>query len=83
MEGGNFDKFITRIGWTMKDSSGDVRLLKWFGQSEFTYDLEKGVQGHLPLTSALRGTQLIRKLMELPLWDKYDWKNYKDLEWKE
>ena len=82
VEGKNFDKFIRRIGWTTKDSKGNERKLKWFGQNEFIYDVAKAPKGHLPLTSALRGTQLLTKLMEHPVWVKYDWKNYKNLKWE-
>lgn len=81
VEGRDFDRFIRRIGWTKIEEGVGERKLKWFGKSEFIYELDKGPQGHLPLTSALRGTQLLRKLMEHPVWEKYDWKNYKDLEW--
>jgi hypothetical protein len=79
-EKGNFDNFIRRIGWT-KIENGSERKLKWFGSSEFVYTLDKAPQGHLPLTSALRGTQLLKELMTLKLWEEYDWKNYKDLKW--
>lgn len=79
IENGNFDNFIRRIGWT-KVENGNERKLKWFGKSEFTYTLS-APKGHLPLTSALRGTQLLKQLMEHPVWSKYDWKNYKDLKW--
>ena len=80
VENGNFDNYIRRIGWTTIDN-GNERKLKWFGQSEFIYDVEKAPKGHLPLTSALRGTQLMKELMKHPLWTQYDWKNYKDLKW--
>ena len=80
IENGNFDNFIRRIGWTTMEN-GVERKLKWFGANEFIYTLDKAPKGHLPLTSALRGTQLLRKLMEHPVWSKYDWKNYKDLKW--
>ena len=80
IENGNFDNFIRRIGWTTIDN-GNERKLKWFGKSEFIYDVDKATKGHLPLTSALRGTQLVKQLMEHPVWTKYDWKNYKDLKW--
>lgn len=80
LENGNFDNFIRRIGWTKIDN-GVERKLKWFGANEFIYDVERAPKGHLPLTSALRGTQLIKQLMEHPVWTQYDWKNYKGLEW--
>jgi hypothetical protein len=80
IEKGNFDNFIRRVGWT-KVENGVERKLRWFGKSEFIYDAEKAVKGHLPLTNALRGTQLLSQLMKHPVWDKYDWKNYKDIKW--
>lgn len=81
VENANFDNFIRRIGWT-KVENGSERKLKWFGQSEFTYTVEGAPKGHLPLTSALRGTQLLKKLMEHPVWTKYNWKDYKNLKWE-
>jgi GUN4-like len=80
VENANFDNYIRRIGWTTIDN-GNERKLKWFGQSEFIYDVEKAPKGHLPLTSALRGTQLMKELMNHPVWVQYDWRNYKDLKW--
>ena len=80
VENANFDNYIRRIGWT-KIESGNERKLKWFGQSEFIYDVEKAPKGHLPLTSALRGTQLMKELMKHPVWTQYDWRNYKDIKW--
>jgi len=80
LEGGNFDNFIRRIGWTVT-VDGNERKLKWFGKNEFIYDPSKAPKGHLPLTSALRGTQLVKQLMLHPVWEKYDWKNWKDLKW--
>lgn len=81
VEQGVFDNYIRRIGWTVTDSDRNERKLKWFGQSEFIYDVDKAPKGHLPLTSALRGTQLMKELMKHEVWTKYDWKNYKDLKW--
>ena len=43
IENGNFDNFIRRIGWTTGDR-GNERKLKWFGKSEFIYDLDKAKQ---------------------------------------
>jgi hypothetical protein len=80
VESGNFDQAIKRIGWTLTDSNGNERKLKWFGKSEFKYDLT-APKGHLPLTSALRGTQLMKELMKHPFLTEYDWKNYEDLKW--
>eukprot|EP00558_Chaetoceros_sp_UNC1202_P006244 CAMPEP_0197241714 /NCGR_PEP_ID=MMETSP1429-20130617/7675_1 /TAXON_ID=49237 /ORGANISM="Chaetoceros sp., Strain UNC1202" /LENGTH=184 /DNA_ID=CAMNT_0042701595 /DNA_START=206 /DNA_END=760 /DNA_ORIENTATION=- len=69
----DFELFCKKIGWTTTD--GEVeRKKRWFGASEFTYDVKKAPEGHLPLTSALRGTSLIKKLLTHPVWDNDDWK---------
>jgi hypothetical protein len=70
---GDFEVFCQKIGWNTKD--GEVeRKKRWFGASEFIYDVNKAPEGHLPLTSALRGTSLIKQLLEHPVWDNDDWK---------
>jgi len=69
---GDFEVFCRKIGWTTQD--GDVeRKKRWFGASEFTYDVKKAPEGHLPLTSALRGTILIQQLINHPAWENDDW----------
>jgi len=69
---GDFETFCQKIGWTTKD--GEVeRKKRWFGASEFTYNLKKAPEGHLPLTSALRGTSLIKSLLNHPVWENDDW----------
>lgn len=69
----DFEIFCRKIGWNTQD--GDVeRKKRWFGASEFTYDVKKAPEGHLPLTSALRGTTLIKELMAHPVWDDDEWK---------
>jgi len=65
----DFEKFFDRIGW--KNSEGG--LLRWLPeekQDEFVYDVDKAVKGHLPLTSALRGTRLLENLMDHKAWDR-------------
>lgn len=70
---GDFEVWCQKIGWTTKD--GEVeRKKRWFGASEFIYDVKKAPEGHLPLTSALRGTSLIKELLNHPVWDNDDWK---------
>lgn len=70
---GDFEAFCRKIGWTTTD--GEVeRKKRWFGASEFTYDVKKAPEGHLPLTSALRGTSLLKQLLNHPVWDTDDWK---------
>jgi GUN4-like len=69
---GDFEQFCRKIGWTTSD--GDVeRKKRWFGASEFIYDVKKAPEGHLPLTSALRGTSLLKNLLNHPVWDNEDW----------
>lgn len=71
---GDFEVFCRKIGWTTQD--GEVeRKKRWFGASEFIYDVKKAPEGHLPLTSALRGTSLIKNLLEHPVWENDDWMN--------
>jgi len=65
----DFDKFFDRIGWKNPDGT----LLRWLPEAkndEFVYDVEKAVKGHLPLTSALRGTQLLDGLMKHKAWER-------------
>jgi GUN4-like len=70
---GDFEVFCRKIGWTTKD--GEVeRKKRWFGASEFIYNVKKAPEGHLPLTSALRGTSLLKELLNHPVWDNEDWK---------
>ncbi|KAL3786773.1 hypothetical protein ACHAW5_002974 [Stephanodiscus triporus] len=70
---GDFETFCTKVGWNTKD--GEVeRKKRWFGASEFVYDVRKAPEGHLPLTSALRGTSLIKQLLNHPVWDDDEWK---------
>ena len=61
---GDLVALYKRIGW----SKADGQLLRWTaGQgNEFIYDNEIAPQGHLPLTSTLRGTRLLKELMEHP-----------------
>jgi len=70
---GDFELWCKKVGWTTQD--GEVeRKKRWFGASEFTYDVKKAPEGHLPLTSALRGTSLIKQLLNHPVWENDDWK---------
>ena len=70
---GDFEAFCRKIGWNTKD--GEVeRKKRWFGASEFIYDVKKAPEGHLPLTSALRGTSLLKSLLNHPVWETDDWK---------
>mmetsp|Transcript_11488 Transcript_11488/g.14977 ORF Transcript_11488/g.14977 Transcript_11488/m.14977 type:complete len:226 (+) Transcript_11488:156-833(+) len=66
---GLFDPFCEKIGWKI-DDNGTIRLRKWFGKSEFIYDLEKAPRGHFPLTSALRGVTLLKEILNHPVWEE-------------
>ncbi len=69
---GDFELFCRKIGWTTKD--GEIeRKKRWFGASEFIYDVKKAPEGHLPLTSALRGTSLLKHLLNHSFLDNDDW----------
>jgi len=73
---GNFDRLFERIGWKNKDGS----LLRWLPEAkgdEFIYDLEKAPKGHLPLTSTLRGQQLLKGLLVHPAWETDEFKDIK------
>ena len=67
----DYDMFCKKVGWTITDE-GSERKRNWFGTSEFIYD-GKAPAGHLPLTSALRGTALLKRLMAHPVLDNEDW----------
>jgi hypothetical protein len=71
--GGKMDRFFQRIGW-----SKDGKLLRWLPEArndEFIYDLAKAPKGHLPLTSTLRGQQLLSGLLQHPAWDTDEFKD--------
>ena len=58
-----------QIDWNLMDE-GLERKRRWFGADEFIYELDKAPAGHLPLTSALRGTQLIKAIYKHPVWEQ-------------
>jgi len=65
----DFEAFFERIGW--KNAQGS--LLRWLPDkknNEFIYELDKAPEGHLPLTSALRGTQLLAGLLDHSTWQR-------------
>ena len=71
-----------RIGWQREDIDGNgdeksKKLLRWLPDAksdEFIYDLEKAPVGHLPLTSTLRGTQLLTNLLDSDVWNNDEFK---------
>ncbi|KAL2622221.1 hypothetical protein R1flu_002426 [Riccia fluitans] len=63
----NFTQFFRKVGWT-RPLGGESRsdTYKKF-PLEFSWDVEDPTPtGHLPLTNALRGTQLLEKLLNHP-----------------
>jgi len=68
---GDFEAFCRKIDWTTKDGELE-RTKRWFGASEFIYDVKKAPEGHLPLTSALRGTSLLKNILSHPAFDNDD-----------
>ena len=57
-------KFFKQIDWTVGENN---IYRKW--PAEFIYSLD-AAKGHLPLTNALRGTQLFEALLQHPAFDK-------------
>ena len=76
---GDFETFCDKIDWNLMDNSDLKNPLKrkrrWFGNDEFIYELDAAPKGHLPLTSALRGTMLLKELMKHPVWSEEEFKN--------
>jgi len=75
LQDADFERFCDKLGWTVTDpATGATRKRRWFGNSEFIYDVTAAPKGHLPLTSALRGTQLLKALIGHAAWDTDDWR---------
>ena len=66
--GRNFDKLFERIGWKNKETGSLLRWLPEAKNDEFIYELDKSPKGHLPLTSTLRGQQLLEGLLTHEAW---------------
>lgn len=62
--GRRWPKFFKAIGWVQGENNV---YLKW--PAEFIYSFD-AVKGHMPLTNALRGTQLFQAIMEHPAFNK-------------
>lgn len=63
----DFTRFFIRVGW-MKKLETEVEQYNYRAfPSEFIWELnEETPEGHLPLTNALRGTQLLSSILEHP-----------------
>ena len=61
-----------RHGFAFHSAEGDkATLLRWLPEAkndEFIYELDKSPKGHLPLTSTLRGQQLLEGLLTHEAW---------------
>lgn len=62
--GNDLIKLYERIGWSKPGGT----LLRWTAGNgnEFIYNNDEAPAGHLPLTSTLRGTRLLKELMAHP-----------------
>lgn len=60
-----WQKFFKRIDWVQGENNV---YRKW--PAEFYYNTDEGAKGHLPLTNALRGTQLFNAILEHPAFNK-------------
>ncbi|KAK6930574.1 GUN4-like [Dillenia turbinata] len=66
----DFTKFFLKVGWMKKL---DTEVEQWNYRSfptEFMWELtDETPEGHLPLTNALRGTQLLNSILSHPAFD--------------
>lgn len=62
-----WSKFFLAIDW-LKGENLNYRA--W--PAEFTYDVDEATKGHLPLTNALRGTQLFQAILQHPAFESKD-----------
>ncbi|KAF6264291.1 hypothetical protein COO60DRAFT_1634466 [Scenedesmus sp. NREL 46B-D3] len=62
--GKRWPKFFKTIDWTQGDNNV---YRKWPAEFKYEYEAPKG---HMPLTNALRGTQLFQAIMEHPAFAK-------------
>ncbi|KAL9144415.1 hypothetical protein ABFS82_14G294700 [Erythranthe guttata] len=64
----DFTKFFIKVGWMKLLESSEVVQYNYRAfPGEFMWEMEEGTpEGHLPLTNALRGTQLLTKILEHP-----------------
>ncbi|KDP43831.1 hypothetical protein JCGZ_20841 [Jatropha curcas] len=66
----DFSKFFLKVGW-MKKLDTEVEQYNYRAfPNEFIWELNDDTpQGHLPLTNALRGTQLLNSILNHPAFD--------------
>ncbi|KAL0368665.1 UNVERIFIED_CONTAM: Tetrapyrrole-binding protein, chloroplastic [Sesamum calycinum] len=70
----DFTKFFIKVGWMKKLESSEVEQYNYKSfPTEFMWETEEGTpEGHLPLTNALRGTQLLNSILSHPAFEGDD-----------
>ncbi|CAI9777039.1 unnamed protein product [Fraxinus pennsylvanica] len=64
----DFTKFFIKVGWMKKLESSEVEQYNYKSfPSEFIWEMDENTpEGHLPLTNALRGSQLLNTILTHP-----------------
>ncbi|XP_022878894.1 tetrapyrrole-binding protein, chloroplastic isoform X3 [Olea europaea var. sylvestris] len=64
----DFTKFFIKLGWMKKLESSEVEQYNYRSfPTEFIWEMDENTpEGHLPLTNALRGTQLLNSILTHP-----------------
>ncbi|KAJ6821246.1 tetrapyrrole-binding protein, chloroplastic [Iris pallida] len=73
--GRDFTQFFIRVGWMRRLEAAEVEQWNYRSfPSEFTWELgdDSPPEGHLPLTNALRGTQLLASIFAHPAFEEED-----------
>lgn len=67
----DFTRFFIKVGW-MKKLDTEVEQYNYRAfPNEFIWELNEEIpEGHLPLTNALRGTQLLSSIFEHPAFEE-------------
>ncbi|XVE81081.1 hypothetical protein DITRI_Ditri15bG0034600 [Diplodiscus trichospermus] len=66
----DFTKFFLKVGWMKKLDTEIVQYNYRAFPNEFTWELtDETPEGHLPLTNALRGTQLLNSILSHPAFE--------------
>ncbi|XP_057779119.1 tetrapyrrole-binding protein, chloroplastic-like [Salvia miltiorrhiza] len=67
----DFTNFFKKVGWMKKLEGSEVEQYNYRSfPTEFVWEMEEGPpEGHLPLTNALRGTQLLNCILTHPAFD--------------
>ncbi|GMH20646.1 hypothetical protein Nepgr_022487 [Nepenthes gracilis] len=71
----DFTRFFLKVGWMKKLEYSEVEQYNYRSfPDEFTWDLKEETppEGHLPLTNALRGTQLLNSIFSHPAFEDFN-----------